>query len=741
MALKTNVMKKLLLLFCFSLLIVAISTAEEQNISLQKKSAIDLIERTIPGASSHFIVEIVPCLSGEKDYFEVDKKNSQIVLRGTNGVSVASAFYFYLKNYANGIVTWNGNNLSLSDPLVFPEKLIRKETLYDYRYYLNYCTFSYSMSWWDWERWEKEIDWMAMHGINFPLSLTGQNEILYRVFTQLGMSEEDLHSYFVGPAYFAWFWMNNIDGWGGPLPRSLMKDHFKLQKKILERQRALGMKPILPSFTGHVPPKFKEYFPKVKLNQAHWKGTKFDKIYTIDPTDPMFKTIGRMFLDEQAAEFGTDHYYTADVFNEVDPPTKDSVYLDNMGKRIYDIMHSADKKAVWVMQGWLFYHSRQYWSQREIKILLDAVPDDNMIILDLYSENIPVWQRTDSYYNKPWIWNMLHCFGGNNGLYGCLDSVAVNPSRDFHNPASKRMKGIGLSMEAIEQNPVVYELMMENVWSDSPIEIKSWLKSYSTNRYGKFNLTLYDAWLDLYRVIYSHNGNRKSYRSVLLTRPFLKERELKNELWYNPKDLEVIWGKFISISSQFKNSEGFKYDIVDITRQVLTNRSHKAYEKMYHAYINKDLVKFQRYGKEFLSIAKDLDEALSSRPEFLLGKWINDARKLGYTAEEKELYEKNARNQITLWGGKNSVLHEYASKQWNGLIQDFYIPRWEFFIRIVTDDLKNKRQTDFEKFEEDIKEWEWSWVNSATKYPDTPTIDAVEVCKKMYKKYSKKTLD
>lgn len=110
---------------------------------------------------------------------------------------------------------------------------------------------------------------------------------------------------------------------------------------------------------------------------------------------------------------------------------------------------------------------------------------------------------------------------------------------------------------------------------------------------------------------------------------------MKNELWYNPKDLEVIWGKFISVSSQFKNSEGFKYDIVDITRQVLTNRSHKAYEKMYHAYINKDLVKFQRYSKEFLSIAKDLDEALSARPEFLLGKWINDARKLGYTAEEK----------------------------------------------------------------------------------------------------------
>ena len=105
---------------------------------------------------------------------------------------------------------------------------------------------------------------------------------------------------------------------------------------------------------------------------------------------------------------------------------------------------------------------------------------------------------------------------------------------------------------------------------------------------------------------------------------------------------------------------------------------------------------------------------------------------------QKNLCEKNARNLVTLWGGKNAVLHEYACKQWNGLIQDFYMPRWSFFIEAVKEDLKKGKSTDFDKFEESIKEWEWNWVNSRKDYPDTPTTDAIEICKIMYNKYSTK---
>jgi len=33
---------------------------------------------------------------------------------------------------------------------------------------------SYSMTFWDWERWEAEIDWMALQGINLPLAFSGK---------------------------------------------------------------------------------------------------------------------------------------------------------------------------------------------------------------------------------------------------------------------------------------------------------------------------------------------------------------------------------------------------------------------------------------------------------------------------------------------------------------------------------------------------------------------------------------
>lgn len=85
----------------------------------------------------------------------------------------------------------------------------------------------------------------------------------------MGFSDEDLKDFFCGPSYFSWFWMGNLDGWGGPLPKHWMTSHFELQKKIISRERALGMKPILPAFTGHVPASFKKKFPNANFNWSN----------------------------------------------------------------------------------------------------------------------------------------------------------------------------------------------------------------------------------------------------------------------------------------------------------------------------------------------------------------------------------------------------------------------------------------------------------------------------------------
>jgi alpha-N-acetylglucosaminidase len=107
-----------------------------------------------------------------------------------------------------------------------------------------------------------------------------------------------------------------------------------------------------------------------------------------------------------------------------------------------------------------------------------------MILLDLAAEIEPVWKRTEAFYGKRWIWNMINNFGGNINLFGRMDGVATAPSLALNDSASKRLRGIGLTMEGIEQNPVIYELMMQNTWQTQPVQLDEWLKKYSLNRYG-----------------------------------------------------------------------------------------------------------------------------------------------------------------------------------------------------------------------------------------------------------------
>ena len=73
-----------------------------------------------------------------------------------------------------------------------------------FRYYQNVCTFSYSSVWWNWTRWQREIDWMALNGINLPLAFTGQEAIWQRVYHKIGLTQQELDTFFGGPAFLAW---------------------------------------------------------------------------------------------------------------------------------------------------------------------------------------------------------------------------------------------------------------------------------------------------------------------------------------------------------------------------------------------------------------------------------------------------------------------------------------------------------------------------------------------------------
>ena len=439
-----------------------------------------LAKRVLKDRADDFIFQLSD-ENAPKDFFEIGGKKGKILIKGNNGVSLASGLNWYLKKYCNSQYTIIDQHIDLPDNLPVPEPAERIETQFKYRYFFNMCTFSYTMAWWDWKDWERQIDWMAMNGVNLPLAITGQEAVWYDVYRELGLSDKQINDFLVGPAYLPWGWMGNIDGLGGPLPASWIEKHKLLQQKILQRERALGMTPVLQGFTGHVPESIGELYPDAKLHKTGNWSAGFGGTYFLDPEDSLFQRIGKMFIDKQTAMYGTDHYYAADCFNEVNPDTDDPAFLSRMSKSVYHSMASADPAAVWVMQAWFLYYSMDdFWKEPQAKALLGAVPDDKLIMLDLYGELHPAWKKRSAFYGKPWIWNVLHNFGGRTSMSGNLREMAGNLNEALTSDSSRNLSGIGMAMEYFGNNPVVEEFVMSMVWKPSVTDVTEWLDTYIT---------------------------------------------------------------------------------------------------------------------------------------------------------------------------------------------------------------------------------------------------------------------
>jgi alpha-N-acetylglucosaminidase len=192
----------------------AVAQDKKNNDAAGSKQAVyDLIARILPGKADKFEIAFI-AKENDKDVFELESANGKIILQGNNGVAVASAFNYYLKNYAHCDISWNSTNLKLPATLPLVPVKIHRNTPYTYRYYLNYCTFNYSMSWWDWPRWQREIDWMALNGINMPLAITGQNSVWSRVYKSLGFTDKDLEGLAARPISTGFTWVTWMAGAG-----------------------------------------------------------------------------------------------------------------------------------------------------------------------------------------------------------------------------------------------------------------------------------------------------------------------------------------------------------------------------------------------------------------------------------------------------------------------------------------------------------------------------------------------
>ena len=241
------------IIFLFTISNTPASSIQKTHRQVNKEAVYSLIERIAPGHSSSFIIETI-LGDNANETFEIESKGDKIVLKGNSTLAVIKAFNWYLNYYCHTSVSWYKAE-PIDVPAIFPAVVgkIQKTCRFEKRFFLNYCTFGYTMVWWQWDDWQRFIDWMALNGINMPLAITGQEYIWEKVWEKFGMTDEKIRKFFTGPAHLPWHRMGNLDGWLGPLPQSYIDGQFELQKKILKRERSFGMTPVLPAFAGHTP--------------------------------------------------------------------------------------------------------------------------------------------------------------------------------------------------------------------------------------------------------------------------------------------------------------------------------------------------------------------------------------------------------------------------------------------------------------------------------------------------------
>ena len=688
-----------------------------------------MVRRLLGERADNVVVTMLqPGESDAAEFGEAEARDGVLRLAGTNGVAVAVALRHYLEQACATQVTW------LDEPIALPQRWPdlprhRVSARYPLRYNLNYVTFAYSTAFWDWERWEREIDRMAMHGINAPLAITGHEAVWQAVLRAEGMSDERIAAYLGGSTYLPFLWMGCLEGWDRPLPEGWVAARERLGQQIVARERELGMRPVLPGFAGHVPSELVDE----GAAELQWEGFRTRQL----PADhPRFMAFARAVRAEQRARFGGDGLYATDPFIEMVPPSGAPEALADMARRILDGVTVDDPDAVWVFQAWPFSYRSEFWTRERIHAFLDAVPSERLMVLDLWAEHAPLWSTTDRFADRPWLWCVVHNFGQRSGLFGDVQALVRRFRAAEDGAAAGQLRGIGLAMEGLDTNPAVYDLVADLAWREPPEDVTDWLVAWAQRRYGTDDDRVREVWRVLAATVYGTG------RDVLAPSPVIRRPGLDDQVsaaWAPDAalgELVPAWRHMLDVAGVVRHAEAYQRDLVDVTTQVVSGLAGRSRRAVTAAVAKGDQAGAARAGERLLALLHDLDDILATRAEYLLGRWIAEARSWGATSTERLHLERSVRRLLTVWGHPDTNLYDYSGRHWAGLVREFYVPRVQVWLDWIAEGGAIDDPVAAVDLDRRLASFEQLWIAGGAVGPVEPRGDAVELAGRLFDRWA-----
>ncbi len=661
----------------------------------------------------------------KEDYFSVASLKDKIILTSNSGVGLASAFNCYLKEVCGCHISRFGNQVKLPKNLPRVTGKIDRTTTFKHRYAYNYCTHSYSMAFWNEEQWQKEIDFLAMSGVNLVLDILGMEEVYRRFLTKLGYRHREIKNFITGPSYYAWFYMGNVCGIGGPVHDNFFYEKCQMARRNHRRMQALGMNIVLQAYTGMVPCDINKKDRDIPtVEQGKWKG--IEQPLIVSPDSSYYVKLSKLFYECQKEVFGDiTHYYAGDIGHEggkLNKKTAKDSYTNVM-----DSLLSFDKDAMWIVQ---------CWAMNPNKLFTKSVKDyreNHIIMLDLNTEKIDHnannFSRLAKYGNV--LCGLLNNFGGRNGLYGDITKIP-----NMVKNASKRpnFKGIALTSESTNVNPIVTDIFFSTIW-ESIDDVKEWTKNYATRRYGKENEHIGECMEILLKTVYGTDNGPLSFgatETMACRRPLDAENKMFTaratiKVPYSNDEFNKAVSLFLKDFDKFKDNECYIYDAVDLLRQSICNELTPLVKKTVSAYKSKDYLICLEYGEKLLSLLDTLDRVLLNSKDFSYSSYIAPVKEYTDKLDDftRELYMINAKALITTWYCRllcdDGNLHDYAHRQLGDHINSFHKMRWEKFLEQVRIEMDSGKQQEIDWFKV-----EWDWVLDETSYTKKVREDSLK---------------
>jgi len=599
---------------------------------------------------------------------------TELTIRGSTFIDSAVCLNRYLEKF--------GESFSIRDterkqfPLLDPSQHATKEyfncsSKIKIRKAFNHDTYLGSITWFSWLRWERLLDWLALHGFNAPFIPHGHEYIQNMLYKKFEIYDPMFLS---GAAFLPHQRTGKIKSFGGPLSDHWIAHQVELGRKIISRAIELDMKPILPTFSGLVP---ESIISSPYKNASTIQSQSFGSLSLsnscnlfIKLDDPLFKQMFDSYLEFQS------HFF------EYEP----QFYHFNIEERhvVTDWSNDGPNDHLRETVNSLLPEESQFIVQADDCPKIYGLFENNDDIIFVVSssstdhgdsgilESAPVSTRTQTVQTRT-----IRAINVNENMKTIDEDFKINPF------------GFELELNLDTENELTYDFVSFLAYSsDNEDHSRHFLENWVMARYNFAQDTTDQSQLMTIKLGKIFEAldlvEPDSQASILAQTPSLKISRNLNHV-NRPRDIINAWKKWMEVEphTSLLSNKNFKKDSITLTVSALESIFERSFISIQDNCRKTDMIKYNCDSfagdctNELISLVDRLVDILSLESSFILEGVIQSAKAQAMDTDEEILFEQTIKTSLV-----SNQLIESSKHVNNGLYAEM-IPmcsrRWKIF--------------------------------------------------------------